>query len=228
MQAIPKKFSNNLKKKLPESVILKGPGGGTWRVGVTTTDDSLFFKHGWQEFVNDHGLAENDLLVFKYSGESHFEVLIFDGQSLCEKEVSYFVKKCGHKRDDLGGNLTKRKSRATSRNKTNNASLENVGFTSEEKSGGDDGVWLPSGEAVITPTPDKKTRRKSTGKRRMISSDDDGIIVPSGEPIITPIADKQVGSNRPVRTTRSCSAVSKGPPPCTGELVSISGIYLIF
>ncbi|EOA17118.1 hypothetical protein CARUB_v10005377mg [Capsella rubella] len=47
-------------------------------------------------FVKDHSLKENDLLVFKFHGLSEFEVLIFDGQTLCEKPTSYFVRKCGH------------------------------------------------------------------------------------------------------------------------------------
>ncbi|PON99158.1 B3 DNA binding domain containing protein [Trema orientale] len=224
--AIPKKFSNNLKKKLPEFVSLKGPGGGTWRVGVATNDDSLFFKHGWHEFASDHGLAENDLLVFKYSGESHFGVLIFDGQTLCEKEFSYFVKRCGHKRDDHGGNLTKRKSRGTSCDEPNNASSENVGCTSVEKSRDDDSIWVPPGEPVVTPNPEKKICRKSTVNSLLISSDDDGIMVPSGEPVITPTADEQVRgratSIRPIRATRRRHAASNGSPPCSGELVSIS------
>ena len=230
LQAIPKKFSNNLKNKLPELVTLKGPGGGAWRVGITTIDDTWFFKHGWQEFVNDHGLAEHDLLIFKYNGESHFEVLIFDGQSLCEKEFSYFVKKCGHKRDDQGGNLTKRKSMGTSCDQTNNASSENIGCISAEKSKDDDDPQVPSEEPVITPTPERRTRRKkSTVKRSSISSKDEGVLVPSGEPIITPTADKQVNakatSDRPVRATRGRRAASKGASPYSGELVSITGMY---
>jgi hypothetical protein len=60
----------------------------------------MFFKNGWEEFVKDHFLEEKDLLIFKYSRDSCFEVLIFDGQSLCEKAASYFVRKCGHRERD--------------------------------------------------------------------------------------------------------------------------------
>ncbi|GAU15369.1 hypothetical protein TSUD_04380 [Trifolium subterraneum] len=94
--ALPKTFSDNVKKKLQENVTLKGPSGIVWDVGLTTRDDTLYFTNGWQQFVEDHSLKENDVLVFKYKGESHFEVLIFGGESLCEKAASYFVGKCSN------------------------------------------------------------------------------------------------------------------------------------
>ncbi|XP_058731659.1 B3 domain-containing protein REM16-like isoform X2 [Vicia villosa] len=94
--AIPKTFSDNIKKNLPESVTLKGPGGVLWNIELTTRDHTLYFTRGWQQFVKEHSLKENDFLVFKYNGESLFEVLIFDGKSLCEKAACYFVRKCQH------------------------------------------------------------------------------------------------------------------------------------
>ena len=103
MQALPKTFSDNLKKKLPKYVTLKGPSGVVWNIGLTTKDDTVYFTNGWQQFVNDHSLKESDFLFFKYNGESLFEVLIFDGRSFCEKAASYFVGKCGHAQIEQGG-----------------------------------------------------------------------------------------------------------------------------
>ena len=51
LQVIPKTFSDNLKKNLPQSATLKGPSGLTWDVELTTNDDATFFNHGWQKFV---------------------------------------------------------------------------------------------------------------------------------------------------------------------------------
>ncbi|XP_030940170.1 B3 domain-containing protein At5g57720-like [Quercus lobata] len=65
LKVIPKTFSDNLKKKLPQSATLKGPSGLTWDVELTTNDDATFFNHGWQKFVKDHSLEETDLLVFR-------------------------------------------------------------------------------------------------------------------------------------------------------------------
>ncbi|XP_039688815.1 putative B3 domain-containing protein Os03g0621600 isoform X2 [Medicago truncatula] len=101
--ALPKTFSDNLNKKLPENVTLKGPSGVTWNIRLTTRDGFVYFVDGWQQFMNDHSLKANDFLVCKYNGESHFEVLIFDGESFCEKEASYFVEKCGHAQTAQGG-----------------------------------------------------------------------------------------------------------------------------
>lgn len=106
--AIPEKFTKHFKKKLGGTVALKGPSGFTWDVGLTGNDDTLFFDHGWSSFVKDHSLKENDFLVFKYNGVSQFDVLVFEGLSLCEKAASYFVKKCGHTEHD-SGSQTKRK-----------------------------------------------------------------------------------------------------------------------
>ncbi|KAK7291147.1 hypothetical protein RIF29_06061 [Crotalaria pallida] len=99
--ALPKTFSDNLKKKLPENVSLRGPSGVVWNAGLTTKDDVVHFMNGWKQFVKDHSLKEDDFLVFKYNGESLFDVLIFDGGSFCEKAASYFVRKCGY--TDNGG-----------------------------------------------------------------------------------------------------------------------------
>ncbi|KAM3341945.1 B3 domain-containing protein REM16-like [Capsicum galapagoense] len=93
--AIPKKFANNLREKLGDSVSLTGPSGATWNVRLTLIGDALFLKNGWKEFVDAHSLEEDDLLIFKYNG-SRFDVSVFHRQSLCEKEASCFVKKCEH------------------------------------------------------------------------------------------------------------------------------------
>ncbi|WCJ35344.1 AP2/B3-like transcriptional factor family protein [Euphorbia peplus] len=95
--AIPENFTRNLKRKLPDTITLKTPSGSEWEVGLTTNENAWFFDHGWGEFVKDNYLKENDILVFKYSGESCLDVALFNGQSMCEKVSSYFFRKrCGH------------------------------------------------------------------------------------------------------------------------------------
>ncbi|KAL2459174.1 B3 domain-containing protein REM16 [Forsythia ovata] len=94
--AIPKKFTNNVREKLGGTVTLKGPSGHIWDVGLTTNRDTFVLQQGWKVFIEDHFLQENDLLMFKYNGNSRFDVLMFDQSSFCEKEASYFVKKCAH------------------------------------------------------------------------------------------------------------------------------------
>lgn len=107
LQAIPQKFAQKLRAKLEDYVCLKGPSGATWNVRMTGNEDSLFLKHGGKEFVDAHSLVEGDLLIFKYNGNSLFDVLVFDRQSSCKKEASYFLKKCEHA-DVASGGRTKR------------------------------------------------------------------------------------------------------------------------
>jgi hypothetical protein len=172
LQALPKTFSDNLKKKLPENVTLKGPSGVVWNIGLTTRDDTVYFVDSWQQFVNDHSLKENDFLVFKYNGESHFEVLIFDGNSFCEKATSYFVGKCGHAQTEQGD----------SKAKDNNTSAFNAGVESASPQVAD-AVTKTTPAAVPSQTTSKRTKKKpvvevtpvQTKKRgRPPKSDDSG------------------------------------------------------
>ncbi|KAJ8762177.1 hypothetical protein K2173_007331 [Erythroxylum novogranatense] len=90
--ALPMKFGNNLRNILPQNVVLKGPGGCTWCVGLRAKKGTLFFKDGWRKFVMDHSLQNGDMLLFTYSvGNSQFDVSVFDTKTQCEKEASYFV-----------------------------------------------------------------------------------------------------------------------------------------
>ncbi|XP_037451594.1 B3 domain-containing protein LOC_Os12g40090-like isoform X2 [Triticum dicoccoides] len=74
----------------PQGFDLKASSGETWHVGVTKVANDLFFSSGWGDFVKTHELQENDLLIFTFSGNSSFKVLIFDVTG-CEKLSSLFA-----------------------------------------------------------------------------------------------------------------------------------------
>ncbi|XP_019458604.1 PREDICTED: B3 domain-containing protein REM16-like isoform X1 [Lupinus angustifolius] len=150
---LPKTFSDNV-KKLPENVDLRGPSGVVWNVGLTSKDDTVFFTNGWRQFFRDHSLKENDFLVFKYNGESLFDVLIFDGGSFCEKASSYFVRKCGYT-ENGGACLITGEVADNSVQKVNAPSNAGVQFASPEKSV--DGNDLMVFEAVPFKTPTERT-----------------------------------------------------------------------
>lgn len=66
-------------------------------MGLEEDDEKiLVFCCGWDKFVKDYFFYESDFLVFKFNGLFEFEVLIFDGDILCEKFIFYFVRKCGY------------------------------------------------------------------------------------------------------------------------------------
>ncbi|XP_073005013.1 B3 domain-containing protein Os12g0592300-like isoform X3 [Typha latifolia] len=89
---IPKKFSNLFKGVISETVHLKAPSGEVWDVGVTKCSGNIALQSGWKDFVRAHCIEESDLLVFKYSGNSCFDILIFDASG-CEKATSFLIKK---------------------------------------------------------------------------------------------------------------------------------------
>lgn len=85
-------------------VSLIGPSGNVWHVDLTQGNDDLFFAKGWPAFVRDHFIECGDLLVFRYDGELHFTVQVFD-QSACEKEASFNLQSSQNSRkfDDSRG-----------------------------------------------------------------------------------------------------------------------------
>lgn len=42
--------------------------------------------------MGGHLLEEYELLIFNYIGDSRFDISVFDGQSSCEKESSFYIK----------------------------------------------------------------------------------------------------------------------------------------
>ncbi|XP_022751325.1 B3 domain-containing transcription factor VRN1-like isoform X2 [Durio zibethinus] len=89
---IPRKFMSNFRENLSGTIHLRGPSGFMWTVELERMFGDVVFRNGWEIFVKEHSLAEADLLVFRYDGNSTFNVVIFD-PSGCEREGSYFVKK---------------------------------------------------------------------------------------------------------------------------------------
>ncbi|KAL0325658.1 UNVERIFIED_CONTAM: putative B3 domain-containing protein [Sesamum radiatum] len=74
--------------RAPGLALLVGPSGNNWYVGLIIVDNGLFLNDGWADFVRDHFLEQGDSLVFRYDGNLHFTVQIFD-RSLCEKEAAF-------------------------------------------------------------------------------------------------------------------------------------------
>nr|POE61576.1 b3 domain-containing transcription factor vrn1 [Quercus suber] len=62
------------------------PNGTKWKVKMTKRDGEVWFQNGWCEFASCHALTLGHLLVFRYEGNSHFYVLIFDATAT---EIEY-------------------------------------------------------------------------------------------------------------------------------------------
>uniref|UniRef100_A0ACD5ZYC8 Uncharacterized protein n=1 Tax=Avena sativa TaxID=4498 RepID=A0ACD5ZYC8_AVESA len=92
--SIPGIFAKNFNGYISEYINVKSPSGKSWNIGVTSDTDEVVLRSGWKEFVNHHGIGEGDCLLFKYSGASSFDVLMFD-PSGCQKTSPRCVKNRG-------------------------------------------------------------------------------------------------------------------------------------
>ncbi|KAE9587424.1 hypothetical protein Lal_00031879 [Lupinus albus] len=81
---VPPKFYRSVPARdlLDKKIILEDPSGEQWKVTVSFVDGSVAFKEGWSAFSFDHGLKIGHFLIFHYTSESHFDVLIYD-ESTC-------------------------------------------------------------------------------------------------------------------------------------------------
>lgn len=122
---IPNGFVCRMEGRTYGSVSLTGPSGKIWVVQLIKQDNDLFFYHGWSAFVADHRLECGDLLVFRYEGQLHFTVQVFDNDA-CEKEAA-FHSECSQNSCDFD-NI-----RGQKRDTQENASLDIVGESASKK-----------------------------------------------------------------------------------------------
>ncbi|KAF4395219.1 hypothetical protein F8388_001606 [Cannabis sativa] len=94
-------------------VILKLPCGSRWEVGLTkSSDEKVWIAKGWNKFVQDCCLSHGNLLVFGYEGNSQFNVMIFEKNTL-EREY-HFMPKTRDKSPPLPCSSQSHKKRKTS------------------------------------------------------------------------------------------------------------------
>ncbi|XP_077218855.1 B3 domain-containing protein Os01g0723500-like [Tasmannia lanceolata] len=84
---IPPAFMKHISKEslFKRKAILEGPTSRVWHVGLSRKFNGTYLQDGWQEFAKAHSLRVSDFLVFRYDGNMHFSVLIFD-KTACERE----------------------------------------------------------------------------------------------------------------------------------------------
>ncbi|KAL2468392.1 B3 domain-containing transcription factor VRN1-like [Forsythia ovata] len=83
---IPRKFVGKYGPELSNVVRLTDSIGGVWCVRLEKVEKTLWLHDGWEKFVQDHSVSYGYFLVFKYRGNSNFNVRIFD---LTASEVHY-------------------------------------------------------------------------------------------------------------------------------------------
>ncbi|XP_031500896.1 B3 domain-containing protein Os01g0723500-like [Nymphaea colorata] len=81
---IPPAFLKHLRVGESGAAIVKDHAGRSWDIKLLRMGDHIIFEEGWMKFVEENGLDTSDFLVFRYDGELHFTVTIFN-RSCVEK-----------------------------------------------------------------------------------------------------------------------------------------------
>ncbi|XP_062102235.1 B3 domain-containing transcription factor VRN1-like isoform X1 [Humulus lupulus] len=84
---IPKTFWRKYCGSLSSQVFLELPCGSRWEVGLTkSSDGKVWIEKGWKNFAEHCSLGRGNLLIFRYKGNSQFNVIIFDNTTV---EIDY-------------------------------------------------------------------------------------------------------------------------------------------
>uniref|UniRef100_A0A1J3FL17 B3 domain-containing protein n=1 Tax=Noccaea caerulescens TaxID=107243 RepID=A0A1J3FL17_NOCCA len=82
---IPARFVR-LGPKLSDKVTVGTPVGFKRSIGIKRIGDEVWFDDGWSEFAKAHSLSEGHFLLFHYTGNSSFGVMIF---GVSASEIKY-------------------------------------------------------------------------------------------------------------------------------------------
>ncbi|OVA02262.1 B3 DNA binding domain [Macleaya cordata] len=88
---LPRNFVRKFEKELSDVAIVMVPCGTIWRVELRKAKGEIWFEKGWQEFMDYYSIGIGHFLIFRYDGNSHFHVIIFD-MSACEIEYPCHTK----------------------------------------------------------------------------------------------------------------------------------------
>ncbi|XP_044361714.1 B3 domain-containing protein_Os12g40080-like [Triticum aestivum] len=78
LQTIPEDFLKRFRGEIPKEIKLEARNGHIYTVGVAKYPDKLVLRAGWETFVETYGLQIDDSVVFRYNGNSQFNVIVFD------------------------------------------------------------------------------------------------------------------------------------------------------
>ncbi|KAJ8766653.1 hypothetical protein K2173_001173 [Erythroxylum novogranatense] len=95
---IPDDFIRKYGNYFSTSVRLAAPGGHVWGIGLIKTDNKVWLHENWHEFVERYSIRVGYFLVFRYEGNSLFNVHIFN---LPASEINYQSKTLSGRRSLL-------------------------------------------------------------------------------------------------------------------------------
>ncbi|XVE66901.1 hypothetical protein DITRI_Ditri08aG0117200 [Diplodiscus trichospermus] len=83
---IPYKFVKKFGDELSSIATLTVPNGRLWLVELRKDNKRVWFDSGWNVFVEYYSICIGSFLVFRYEGNSHFNVHVYD---LKTSEINY-------------------------------------------------------------------------------------------------------------------------------------------
>ncbi|MCO5581662.1 hypothetical protein L7F22_035551 [Adiantum nelumboides] len=97
--AIPKAFVKRFQTYLSQTLVLETPNGEIWKACLEAdSEKKLRITSGWKNLAECLNVQSGDLLVFDLVSKGHFQVFIYEGEDMCEKDL--YKAKChepGHK-----------------------------------------------------------------------------------------------------------------------------------
>ena len=79
LQRLPEIFLQKFGDQLSSIATVNGPNGRVWQLGLEKDENSTWFSDGWDKFLDYHSISNGHILIFKYQGNSTFNVLfMFD------------------------------------------------------------------------------------------------------------------------------------------------------
>ncbi|KAF7043896.1 hypothetical protein CFC21_053198 [Triticum aestivum] len=75
---VPDEFLRRFRGKIPREIRLQTRNGHSYTIGVAKYPDKLVLQAGWETFVKTYDLHMDDCVVFRYKGNSQFDVIVFD------------------------------------------------------------------------------------------------------------------------------------------------------
>ncbi|KAI3861331.1 hypothetical protein MKW92_022505 [Papaver armeniacum] len=94
MQELPKEFTVKYGMELSHNAIIKVPNG-IWHIGLTKAEGVILFENGWQEFMEFYSICVGHVLLFRYDGNSEFQVHIF-GIDATEIDYPSYIDNTNH------------------------------------------------------------------------------------------------------------------------------------
>ncbi|CAK7329782.1 unnamed protein product [Dovyalis caffra] len=98
---IPELFVRSYGNKISDPAEVFLPDGRVWPLGITKGDKDIWFQDGFDKFLQHYLIRQRNLLVFFYTGNSNFNVRIFDTSS-CEIQYPHYGLSSSKNVQDLG------------------------------------------------------------------------------------------------------------------------------